>query len=409
MSTQRHTTPPCPILPISISSHSQTSSHERILTLNIYISIFQLIAALLLTLMLLWHISTVSLVENYMMPAWWVEEFLATHANGWRVGVWTIVGALVVLDCLHALLILDWWCAMSCRYQGGGKEWEQGSYGERTAGEEWEKQENGDALVRFSSSEQGTDRAFQPSTRHSSFFDSAVVDENANPATTNLPHTNHPLLHPRLPLVTQLVLISILDILMMLVLASHNVTYFVSLPTALEFCSHDRLLARPVPFGVKRVLLSERDRCIGLNVDIHVARGFAVFMAMVLGLLHLAALTVRICECVQFGREGVVPYVHPEQGTQVGVGDVVIEELDTRPAVDLPFRPRSNVYSSPSTDRPRAAASIDAEERSTSVNYVDWSAVRAEQRRRREVRTDESGISKSSMRWSEALLECLLP
>lgn len=63
--------------------------------MNIYISILQLITALLLTLMLLWHISTVSLVENYMMPAWWVEEFLATHANGWRVGVWTIVSALV--------------------------------------------------------------------------------------------------------------------------------------------------------------------------------------------------------------------------------------------------------------------------------------------------------------------------
>jgi hypothetical protein len=45
--------------------------------------------------MLLWHISTITLVENYMMPEWWVAQFLAEHANGWRVGVWAGVGVLV--------------------------------------------------------------------------------------------------------------------------------------------------------------------------------------------------------------------------------------------------------------------------------------------------------------------------
>ena len=87
------------VLPMSSSSSSPKSSHptprHRILTVNIHICTLQLIAALLLTLMLLWHISTITLVENYKMPAWWVKCFLAKHANGWRVGVWTVVGVFV--------------------------------------------------------------------------------------------------------------------------------------------------------------------------------------------------------------------------------------------------------------------------------------------------------------------------
>lgn len=68
---------------------------HTILAATIHITSLQFIAALLLTLMLLWHISTVSLVENYQMPAWWVRAFLAKHASGWRMGVWTVVGVLV--------------------------------------------------------------------------------------------------------------------------------------------------------------------------------------------------------------------------------------------------------------------------------------------------------------------------
>jgi hypothetical protein len=45
--------------------------------------------------MLLWHISTVSLVENYQMPPLWVQKFLAEHANEWKVFVWSATSALV--------------------------------------------------------------------------------------------------------------------------------------------------------------------------------------------------------------------------------------------------------------------------------------------------------------------------
>lgn len=73
----------------------KTSPREHLLATNIHISTLQFIAALLLTLMLLWHISTVSLVENYQMPLLWVQKFLAEHANEWKVFVWGATSALV--------------------------------------------------------------------------------------------------------------------------------------------------------------------------------------------------------------------------------------------------------------------------------------------------------------------------
>lgn len=73
------------------------TSRQHIITVHIHVATLTLIAALLLALMLLWHISTITLVENYYMPQWWVKAFLAEHANGWRVAVWVLVGVLVSL------------------------------------------------------------------------------------------------------------------------------------------------------------------------------------------------------------------------------------------------------------------------------------------------------------------------
>lgn len=69
-----------------------------ILKAHTHCATLQLIAALLLTLMLLWHISTVSLVEKYQMPGWWVRAFLARHASAWQVGLWSVVGVLVSVE-----------------------------------------------------------------------------------------------------------------------------------------------------------------------------------------------------------------------------------------------------------------------------------------------------------------------
>lgn len=80
------TTPPIRPSPLHTPPHHH--HHRLLIQTHIHIATLQLIAALLLTLMLLWHISTVTLVENYQMPEWWVHDFLAEHASGWRVGVW---------------------------------------------------------------------------------------------------------------------------------------------------------------------------------------------------------------------------------------------------------------------------------------------------------------------------------
>lgn len=81
-----HPSPPTP---------PKASPRAHLLKTNIHISTLQLITALLLTLMLLWHISTVSLVENYLLPAPWVQQFLAEHASEWKVFVWGATSALV--------------------------------------------------------------------------------------------------------------------------------------------------------------------------------------------------------------------------------------------------------------------------------------------------------------------------
>lgn len=80
--------------------------HHHLAKAHIHIYTVQLIISLLLTLMLLWHISTITLVENYQMPDWWVREFLAEHAKGWRVGVWGVVVVFVSGCCRGDLMTL---------------------------------------------------------------------------------------------------------------------------------------------------------------------------------------------------------------------------------------------------------------------------------------------------------------
>jgi hypothetical protein len=92
---QHHPRPRTPTSLPPTSPLPKLSPRGHILITNIYISSLQFISALLLTLMLLWHISTVSLVENYQMPPLWVQKFLAEHANEWKVFVWSATSALV--------------------------------------------------------------------------------------------------------------------------------------------------------------------------------------------------------------------------------------------------------------------------------------------------------------------------
>jgi hypothetical protein len=215
----------------------------------------------------------------------------------------------------------------------------------------------GDALGRIASLENGISRMRPPSTRSSPPHTSPAIDDKASSLPPSLPYTYHPLLHPRLPPTTQTLLLGALDILMLLALAGYSILYFFSLKTALRFCGSELLSDAELPYGPRNVTLSQRDLCYGLNVDVHVAGGFAVFMTFVLGLWHLAALVMRVCERVVFGRGGVVGEVPTDQGEYAGVGD----EKQTASSAAVSPLPRTTVYPRPSlksasqrsTDQPR--------------------------------------------------------
>ena len=56
-----------------------------------------LIASFLAALMMLWHISTAHLVDDYHMPHEWYVEFISTQFPNWRIALW--VGLFITVRC----------------------------------------------------------------------------------------------------------------------------------------------------------------------------------------------------------------------------------------------------------------------------------------------------------------------
>lgn len=54
-----------------------------------------LTASLLVLLMMLWHISTAHLIDNYSMPEEWYREFIAAQFPGWRIWLWALLFFMV--------------------------------------------------------------------------------------------------------------------------------------------------------------------------------------------------------------------------------------------------------------------------------------------------------------------------
>lgn len=254
------------------------------------------------------------------------------------------------------------------------------------------------------------------STFRLSSHTSIAAERKTLPTPSGTPYTHHPFFHRRLSLTTQNLLLSILDVLMIAILAAHIATYFISLPTAIKLCYLPEVLSHPnLRFGETKRMLSMRDRCIGLNMDIHIAGGFAVFMAIVLGVLHLAALVVRVWECVRIDRE---EWAGPSasMGQDVGMGaslksSAVCTSARGSSTIPSTQSPISTARNSPatSTGRSRNTTSISVEELGTGIRFVDRGAGGTERTTRR--RTDRSGESetlKGLTRWSEVLLECLI-
>lgn len=65
------------------------------LEMYVTIHILTLIAALLLLLMLMWHLSAAHLLEDYGMPKSWTEPFLEKHFGGGQGALWSL--ALIIV------------------------------------------------------------------------------------------------------------------------------------------------------------------------------------------------------------------------------------------------------------------------------------------------------------------------
>ncbi|KAF3051221.1 pre-mRNA-splicing factor 8 [Didymella keratinophila] len=417
----------------SLRPRVQSTPRERILAANIYNSTLQFITALLLTLMLLWHISTVTLIEKYYMPSWWEEAFVAELKKGWRTAVWVVVLSMVPTDCAHALLCLDWWCLLlygrddgyvstdcSTAENSNGRLDDLSCGRERCADAEKEAAYTGRHELERSRSSQ--DRAIDASTP-------SRLSSNASPSSTTVRssrpsalYTYHPFLHRRLSPLTQNALLTILDLAMLTILTDHIASYFLSLPRYFSHCNTLRVIAEPdFLFGDTGKFLNVRQGCIKLNVDIHVAGGFSTFLAIVLGMLHVSALVVRGWEYGQLGKEGVTgtafdpaAKAQKERKYETASTDSSIKD----PAVAsssalserLGDRNAGQPGSSASTTSLRTSPSIGNEERGTGIGFRDWSAECAEHGVRRRARgTEDSHMETEDSKWSRVFLECLIP
>lgn len=382
-----------------------------------HISTLQFVAALLLTLMLLWHISTVTLVEKYYMPQWWHDDFMAELQEGWRTAVWVVVLSMVPIDCAHALLCLDWWCLL--RYgRDDGYETAADTVGWKRSADE-ERDATYMSKPKLERSRNRSDRATDASTPSRLSLNSSP-SSTVRTSTPSAPYTYHPLLLRRFSPRTQSTLLSIFDLAMLAILSGHIISYFVSLPQYFSHCNTASVIAAPdFLFGDTGKLLNVRQGCIKLNVDIHVAGGFSTFLAIVLGALHGASLMVRGWEYVRLGRKrrGRVgeecatanPNVDEHGGVsrESGLEDPNLGSISALPGKSggMTAGPPG---SSASTTAVHTSRSSGNEERGTGVRFVDWSAERAEHRERRRGRgTEMSELDGEGSKWSEALLECL--
>ncbi|KAF1931091.1 uncharacterized protein M421DRAFT_339437 [Didymella exigua CBS 183.55] len=343
---------------ISPIRHPRLTPRDRFLTAHIHIATLTFIAALLLTLMLLWHVGTVALVQDYEMPGWWARGFVREMKRGWRTAVWVGVLGMVPLDCVVAVVVLDgWWCVRE------------------------------------------------------------GIETDPSPATTvpSTPSTYRSLLHHRLSPRTIHILLGVLDILMLAVLTSHIASYILSLPQYLSHCRGFAVdTAPPLEFGAAKVPLSVRDNCVKLNVDIHVAGGFSTFMAIALGLLHGAALLVRGWERVQLGEQGVLGKACVHHGPSViSISQCSRDTASARPGLEDPETKANSARSTFSQPRDEAsnthsaAASLASPREHTSVGAEERGSGVGSTVRRRERCTEVSETAKEG-KWDEVLLGCLI-
>lgn len=223
--------------------------------------------------------------------------------------------------------------------------------------------------------------------------------------TSKPPHTYHPLHSPKLDHSEKFFLQTTYDALIIGLLTMHIANFFTSLPSNMHACKYDSkdTLDDTDPL---RTNLTIKERCYRINIDMHVSGGFDIAVCTVLLGLHIWHFASRLHEYCML-------HVGCFASSSSEYGDIVGDE-EEKVAMHTIGRSLPNSqfvsYNQPQDSR-AFSTSVDEERRmgiDMGIRYRDWS-----KEKRRDSGTTSRTASGSSgaegSRWSEALLECLVP
>ncbi|KAF2795218.1 hypothetical protein K505DRAFT_15616 [Melanomma pulvis-pyrius CBS 109.77] len=289
-----------------------------LLTTHILLYTLILITSLLVLLMMLWHISTAHLIDDYDMPQEWYEDFLAAQFPGWRIGIWALLFFMIPLNCVHALLCLDF-------YAGHLFPRGQGDVIPSDLPTSCSSRSNESSTATLATGRPDRNPYSSAQHRNSSLpqYPNATTSAPAHKTPTEFPQTYHPLLSPDLPRPLH-ILPSLYDVTLILLLVFHVAAFLLQLPSNLASC--DWTPPGPIPYsfysnpprwnarlggqkqdgGVESGSrdVSVRDRCVRINIDNWISGGFDVAGCFILVALHGCVLVCRVWECVR-RRRGV--------------------------------------------------------------------------------------------------------
>lgn len=125
----------------------------------------------------------------------------------------------------------------------------------------------------------------------------------------NTPRTCHPFLHRNVPSEYGFLLLIAYDLLLVCILAAHACSYMINIHSVKLLCDPDSPLLNnetferykergfvTQPLEKDLEVLDFKQRCNRLNWFIHIAGGFASALAVILAYMHLATLSLRVCE-----------------------------------------------------------------------------------------------------------------
>jgi hypothetical protein len=211
------------------------------------------------------------------------------------------------------------------------------------------------------------------------------------------PHTYHPLYSTRLSPSEGFYLQTAYDAIMISLLVIHVVNFFTSFPSNLRTCKHSS--REPLPDADPlHAKLTIAQRCKRINIDIHVSGGFDIAFSLVLLGLHVWHFAYRIFE----GREMCASSA---RGCE--------DEEEGRSGMHTIGRslPNSQFMSHTRTQGSRMFNSSADEEGRMGMDLGARRSDRSKEKRKSETasRTSGCGSESESSKWSEALLECLVP